>query len=581
MYKKGTMVLLLVVLSAVYVFQCAKGPPTDNPLGNYVNQAPDTFISQKSLQKVAIGTDPDTGDPTNVNTFNFSITFHGTDIDGTVDTFTYSIDGGVKAGTIKRDFSGTLELLTASDVHTFEVYGTDNLGKDDSSPAKAIFSLEEIAVNKAPTTTIESGPANGSLTGAGVKLGVSGGDDDGIVTLFRYRVDGGSEIEVAADSEGKAVIDFGIANNNTLSVGAHSVSVAAVDNFGAVDETPAAVSFKVEAGFSPILTFTSGPADGGGWFADAAAAIGFEVVMGHYGGSIDGFSWSFDGGSFSSFSTETNVIIPGSDVTSGSHVFIVRARDTGGAVTEGSVSFEAAAATFALDLVLIDDNNFGENLNRSEHKALYAGAGFPGATYWDVGDDHDDDSEVDGTGSAIWSPGILGQYKTIVIWTDASPTAAFNEAILGAYVQAGGNIILTSYAWDDFSGSFLSNTMGVRQIFSSSTGNHVGVDEAWAATRNTGWSPNVDFSLAGTAFRNSSTGSAWLLRAENEDNVFAIMTGGEGASNLAFPRGVFKDGVLPEGNTVSIGHSFRRIRGSDPDPQPFITALMALISKDQ
>ncbi|MCH8285756.1 hypothetical protein IIB79_04420, partial [candidate division KSB1 bacterium] len=186
MYKKGTMVFLLVVLSAVYVFQCAEGPPTGNELGNYENQTPDTFISLKTLSKVAIGTDEDTGEPTNVNTFDFSVTFHGTDIDGIVDTFTYSIDGGTKVGTIKRDFSGTLELLTASDVHTFEVYGTDDRGLNDPTPAKAIFSLEEIAINKAPNTDFEAAPVNGSIVGNDVDFAFKGNDEDGVIKSLVY-----------------------------------------------------------------------------------------------------------------------------------------------------------------------------------------------------------------------------------------------------------------------------------------------------------------------------------------------------------------------------------------------------------
>ena len=606
MYKKGTMVVLLVVLSAVYVFQCAEGPPTGNELGNYENQAPDTFISQKTLFKVAIGTDEDTGEPTNVNTFDFSVTFQGTDIDGIVDSFTYRIDGGTKVGTIKRDFSGTLELLTTSDVHTFEVYGTDDRGLDDPTPAKAIFSLEEIAINKAPETTIESGPANGSITGTGVKLGISGGDDDGIVILFRYRVDGGSEVEIAADSEGKAFISFGIATNNTLSIGAHSVSVAAVDNFGAVDESPAAVSFSVEAGFSPILTFTSGPADGGGWFAGAGADVGYSVVLSHYGGAIDGFASSLDGGAFSTFSTSTSRLITGSEMTSGNHTLIIRARDTGGAITEGSITFEAATATFVMDLVLIDDCNF------TEYEGLdkdFADAGFPADVFWDIdeseGNDEEDGVQYDiivgtrpagSTGRSIWSPGVLGQFKTIVIWTDNSPTSGSQEALLGAYVQAGGNILLATYNWSTFNSSFREAAFGITSIFNARSDIFDGIDAAWAATRATSWSPEDPIlDLAGLSWTANSGGSSWQLKAGGGANVFAVIAGsplandGDGAQDIRYPYGTFRDGAGGEGNTLGMGQSFRRVDNiqatfhavSTFDMVPMIKGMMTLLTKDK
>ena len=233
-------------------------------------------------------------------------------------------------------------------------------------------------------------------------------------------------------------------------------------------------------------------------------------------------------------------------------------------------------AIFDKDLVLIDDNNFSESQDRAGFRAIFAAAGFPADAYWDVGFNHDA-AEVDGQGTDIWTPDVIGQYKSIVIWTDFSPTASFEEAILSAYVQAGGNILFTSYAWEAFNSSFLSATLGIAGAVGSTSGLFVGVDDAWAATRNTSYAPRILTDLAGLSWTGNASTSSWFFMATNEDNVFAVLTGGEGSSDLDFPRGIFKNGASPLGNTLSIGQSFRRLQ-SDPDPTDMVRGLMFLLT---
>lgn len=574
---KGRLIFIFLLLFTMYLIQCGDGPTKQNEFLDYVNKAPDTFISAKTLTKVEIGTD-ESGNPTNVNTFAFTVSFSGTDVDGNIKDFTYKIDGGSAVTTTKQTISGTFEIVSATDVHNFSVFATDDRGKSDPTPAKAEFSLKEIDVNKAPNTSFDSAPVNGSEVGQGFVISFSGDDSDGMVKKFKYSIDGGDPVEIDADADGKASVEFSVANSNTFAAGNHSFSVTSIDNYGAEDESPTAVSFSVVAGFKPVIQFTAGPADGGLWFSNVDAVFSYNAVMSHYFGKLDpnGWAYSFDGADFTDFAPEGSAFILGTLVGDGAHSMVVRAKDLSGATGEATINFTSAAASFAKDLVLIDDNNFSETHNRDEFRALFASAGHPVDAYWDVGGDHDA-SEVDGSGSGIWSPGVLGQYKTIVIWTDASPTAASNEGILGAYVKAGGNILMTTYGWGNFTSGFLSATLGVVSLYGSSSGLHLGVDDTW--DHSTSWSPRINTALAGLSFANSSSGSASLLRVANEENVFAVLRGGEGSSDLRYPRGVFKDGSASEGNTLSVGHSFRRIQKS-PDPMPMIKGMMDLLTKD-
>ena len=131
---------------------------------------------------------------------------------------------------------------------------------------------------------------------------------------------------------------------------------------------------------------------------------------------------------------------------------------------------------------------------------MFASSGFPVDTYWDVEHAHHP-AGVDGSGFGVWTPEILGQYKSIVIWTDFSPTAPAFEALMDAYVQAGGNILLTTYAWGNFTQAFRSGALGVFNIQGSFSGLHVGADNTW--NRNLIWAPRILTDLAGLSFANN------------------------------------------------------------------------------
>ena len=545
LHIKGKIIYLIILLLSLYLILCGKGPTKTTDFGN---DAPDTYISEKTLTKVDIGVDT-LGNPTDVNTFDFSVVFVGVDLDGRVDSFTYRIDSGSWTKIGKNKVEGTFEFATATEEHYFEVYATDDKEIDDPTPAKAVFSLTEILVNKAPTTAITSGPSDGMSTGPGVGLGFSGSDEDGFVTKFVYRLDGGTPVEVSADDDGKANVGFGIANNNALSIGNHSLSVCAVDNYGKADESPAFKSFMVKEGFSPVINFTAGPADGGAWFSKVDAVFSFGVTLSHYAGNLNGYSYAFDSETtFSDWSTESMVTIQGEDITDGDHYFILKAKDTGGSISQSKISFSAAGASFTKDIVLVDLCNSGQNASNDEIKQLFADIGYPIDAIGVEGD------------NSFFTPGELGKYKTAVAFTDNGYKSY--ELLIGAYVKAGGNLFFSSYNFvDNFSSSYRKETLGISSAYKSyGTSSFAGVGV-----------------LEGLSITLGSMSYANLLRGDSRPEVHELLYGSDG-SYMNYARGVFVDNASPKGKVFSLAQSFRRLKIAEPTTAPMIKAIMDLLT---
>ncbi|RMF59430.1 MAG: hypothetical protein D6743_16350, partial [Calditrichaeota bacterium] len=468
------LMVLSLFLLLLFVWTCGKGPTQPGK----TNDPPDTMITQKALKKVPLGTDS-TGAVTNLNLFVYTIEYTGVDLDGRVDSFQVRInDGPWSAFTTKTISSDTLEFDSQNSLNTVSVRAKDDRGAVDPTPATAEFRLTEIQANTRPNTAFEVGPPDGATTSPGVQFVVTGADPDGQVVQFRYSLDGGDEMTIPADDQGKAVIEFSQMKGNLLPLGNHTISVQAIDNLGAADDSPETRSFFVQTGFGPIIRFQAGPADGGGWFSNVDVAFAFSVELSHYNGTLFGFSWSFDDSSaagFSPFSTDGFATIEGSKVTAGDHFFILRAKDIAGNLAQKTIRFAAAAASLDQGILIIDDCNFSEN---ETLEAIFAASGHPVARYWDFDGDPANGHPKDDL--SIWTPGELGKYSSVVIFTDNSPTAWANEILLGAYVKAGGNLWLTSYNWSGFSSGFLSEICGIVAVFNDfESAGITGVNDSW------------------------------------------------------------------------------------------------------
>lgn len=461
------------VVSMLFALSCGEGPTKVDV--KKANEPPETYITAKSLSKVPLETDS-TGAVINLNQFAFLVEFTATDIDGTVDSFAVRIDGGAwTAWTAKRSFNGFLDFASEADQHKVEVKSKDNENTEDPSPAAAMLTLAELKANQAPNTAFVSGPSNGATTGRGVRFEIKGDDEDGEVVRFIVSIDGGTESTLDADTEGKAVLEFSSALGNLLSTGNHAISVTSVDNLGMQDPTPATRSFFVATGFKPILTQTGGPPPGGGWFTGANIPFAWNVSTAHYFGVIDHFEFSIDDPA--NFQSTT---LPGVSLepqAAGPHTFRLKAIDTEGNASDVlEVGFEVAAFAPTEGILFIDNVSFtpggGPYGSEPETDQMILDGffkNFSRVSVWDC-------DRLSGDGrfptaindKPLPGPADLAKYSSVVIMTDFGAPASSDirsiSALLAAYFQAGGNLMVTGYNTTTF-GQVLKDVLGTPSVF--------------------------------------------------------------------------------------------------------------------
>ena len=459
---------LLLVISLLFLWSCGDGPTKFDAKG--VNQAPETSITSKILKKVDLETDT-LGVVTNLGDFSFTVEYTGTDLDGSVDSFAVRLDGGDYSNwTVKQFFSGTITFTSATDEHTVEVKSKDNEGAEDPTPAVAKLSLAEILANKSPITSIVSGPANGATTGGGVTFGISGSDENGQVIEFAYTVDGGAETIIAADSDGKASVEFSVVLGNVFAEGNHVFAVQSIDNYGARDETPDTRSFFVGSGFSPILQQSTGPTDGGGWFAGAAAVFTWRGETAYYTGAVSNYSYSLNDetlnadGSYAFSGTEwlsySDPVSASIDMPAGEHTVFLALRDAGGAVVIQSNKISVALPTFDEGFLLVNGITWG-SYDPLPHDGYAAKAYFGELTvgaFWDLFPGQHVPTTVPASiGSGPISPDVLAKYSSVV-WLGNNfqgDLADWQGTPILAYLQAGGNVLLATRNGDNFFDSAL------------------------------------------------------------------------------------------------------------------------------
>jgi ELWxxDGT repeat protein len=155
----------------------------------------------------------------------------------------------------------------------------------------------------APTTTIDSGPAEGQAIATRAPTFAFSSDDP--PSSFQCSVDGAGFAACASPQSTAA-----------LSAGAHSFAVRAIDAAGNVDASPATRTFTVKD--PPETTIDSGPADGGPT-TDTTPTFGFSS-----NDSGAGFECRVDGGTFAACTSPTTT----GELSPGAHTFSVRAIDS-------------------------------------------------------------------------------------------------------------------------------------------------------------------------------------------------------------------------------------------------------------
>ncbi len=233
-----------------------------------------------------------------------TLVFTGTDTGGSgISHFEYRLNGSTWLTTTNTSVAYT-GLSNGS--YQFDVRAVDNVGNIDVTYATAIWIVDSIA----PDTSITSAPAPLVLTSTAT-LVFTGTDAGGSgVAYFEYALDGGATLTTT----------FTTLTFTGLSDGPHTFTVAAVDNVGNVDATPAATSWTVDT-LAPDTTITISPTTP---TSSTAATI---VFTGSDSGSgVASFMCSLDGAPATTCISPVNLV----SLSDGSHSFNVFAVDNVG-----------------------------------------------------------------------------------------------------------------------------------------------------------------------------------------------------------------------------------------------------------
>ncbi|MCK5331955.1 MAG: hypothetical protein KAK01_11125 [Candidatus Marinimicrobia bacterium] len=393
------------------------------------------------------------------------ISWYGSDVDGRVEQFEYRWDDGewVITTVLSELFPcedvtnpyADFEFVDLDDQHTFFVRAIDNNDQVDLSPAAATM----FPRTTQPETQIVEGPMTGSVVGPDVRFAWLGVDQDGSVDGFEYALD---------DLNAWTTVEEYITEHTFygLGQGAHIFYIRAVDDLGAVDNSPAQSAFVVASGFKPKLANLSPVADGGGWFSGVDLGLAWEASVDYYQGVLPSgaFTYALDDISgydltsaqlASGWGPNSSITISGSAIGDGDHTFYVKARDVSGNVDTMSISFGAAPFAPTQDVLLLDNFSWTPDsyADQDEIKSKIQ-SGFLNGVSVDLRD-------LDDEGAGILTPALLGQYSAVILYGDGGYNGSGSGNLFAAYAGAGGNLMLTGYNLASFDIASITVPFGI------------------------------------------------------------------------------------------------------------------------
>ncbi|MFC1620342.1 hypothetical protein ACFL45_10400 [Candidatus Neomarinimicrobiota bacterium] len=429
---------VLLLLMATFALWSCEVETTGEPRANIL---PETYISEISP---------------GVNT---RVSWYGTDVDGRVETFEYNWDGGtwVETANLSEVFPvddptnpyAEFAFSDLDDSRVFSVRAIDDRDGTDPYAATATTSPNTIR----PETQILEGPMTGEIVGPDVHFVWDGVDNDGTIDGFEWALDDVTDW-TAVEEYVTEQLFLGLAT------GPHTFYVRAVDNFGAVDGSPAQSAFVTSSAVKPKIVNLGTIQDEGAAFS--GVAIGFEWIAdvdwykgvlptGAYSYALDDDT-NFDGTAAplaSGWSTATTMDLTAAENVSGDHAFFIKARDASGNVDTMRVRYEAAPFAPTKDLLLLDNFSWQPSSYATidEVNEKIATGFLNGVTY--------DVIDLDAAGTGDLTPAVLGQYSSVVLVTDGGYNSADFAALFVAYGQAGGNLLITGYWLADLGSDLL------------------------------------------------------------------------------------------------------------------------------
>lgn len=317
-WRHFSLILILLLVASLPFGCCPDCDDSPSDPGDGEEQAPDTTI--------------DSGPEGTVTSGDVTFTWSGTDpVDDPGDlTFSWILEP-LETEWRAYDSSTMVNYIGLEDgAYTFKVRARNSGGHVDPTPAERTFTVDSDGGGgddtTPPDTQIVDGP-DGTVNTSDVYFGWTGTDDTDQPEdlVFSWRLDGGSWSTYNGDTS---------TTLTGLADGEHRFEVKARDTSGNEDPTPASRTFEVDTTgggdtTSPETVITSGP----------SGTIDYNDVTFTFTGSDDTdptsalvYSHKMDNGAWSSYSGSTSANYYG--LSDGTHLFLVRARDTSGNVDQ-------------------------------------------------------------------------------------------------------------------------------------------------------------------------------------------------------------------------------------------------------
>jgi hypothetical protein len=257
-------------------------------------------------------------------TFGFSGTDNVTDASAL--TFECNLDYAVEwtlCGTAGNPTTTYADLADGS--HTFQVRGKDDSGNADPNPPSYTWTIDATP----PDTTIGATPPTMANSSSAIFTFQSSENN----STISCQLDSGTPVDCSSGTQTYA----------GLSDGQHTFTVAATDQAGNVDPTPASYGWNIDT-TAPQTSIDSQPTN-----PTTSTSASFTF---HGSDSADTFECSLDGSPFAACSSPQNY----NGLALGSHSFALRAKDSAGNMDASPATYGWTIGQISLDQYTIDSD---------------------------------------------------------------------------------------------------------------------------------------------------------------------------------------------------------------------------------
>jgi hypothetical protein len=320
--------------------------------------------------------------------------------------------------------------------------------------------------NKNPHTKIANVPTEGDTIFPLATLNWTGGDNDGFVSRYQYRIftqhlaTGSTTAWEPFDSTNwldTTATSVTIAFNSNQNLNKQIFFVRAIDNEGSVDPLPASKVLYTTKASPPATTIFAPVKNSSVFVLDnvtdwwTGISVQFKAVDRTVNGKVVEYAWSVDGGPLH-WLTDTSVVVTPDHFKQpliGMHYIKVISRNNTNLLdpTGDSSAIKLLNPTFEKNVLIIDETDefnvpFVGNGIRDDSVDNYYSRVFPGSDSWDY----------KLHGNTMPPRDTLAHYKLIVWHADDRPTSlphkiseAKNIAIFSDYLKVGGKFLMSGW----------------------------------------------------------------------------------------------------------------------------------------